>query len=461
MPRSYARLLPMGIIVALAAGCGGGGGSSSTPPPPPASTYTVGGTVAGLYAGTSVTLADNGSDTLTVSANGSFTFATKVASGGSYAVTVTGQPTAQACTLTSASGSNVTANVTGVTVTCATVPQYAYVLFNSLNGIYAYSIGTNGLLNSGSANFTATGNSPQSIAVDPTRHYVYVPNFTDDTVSQYVIQSNGSLQANATPTVAVCHGPDGLTVDPAGKNVYVICKTDEVVQQFAVNSDGTLTATAAAPVATGPYPWTIAVTPDGKYVYVTDHGSTTAGTTIDQYAVASDGSLAPLSPQTVNTGAYPTGFAIDASGTHLYVADVGPNAVAQYTIGSGGQLGNLSPATVAAGSQPDFIAIHPTGRFAYAVNYNPGTTTEPPGTVSQYTVGSTGPLSPIAGTSPATGLGPVWMSFDALGRYGYVLNIVNSTVSEYTVNSDGTLALQLEAGLGGLGANPYAMAISY
>ena len=48
--------------------------------------YTIGGTVSGL-SGT-VVLQDNGGDNLSVTANGSFTFPTQLASGAAYAVTV-------------------------------------------------------------------------------------------------------------------------------------------------------------------------------------------------------------------------------------------------------------------------------------------------------------------------------------------------------------------------------------
>src|SRR5215471_3535145 len=53
-------------------------------------TYQVGGTVSGL-SGT-VVLQDNGGDDLSVSANGGFTFATGLASGSAYKVTVKTNP---------------------------------------------------------------------------------------------------------------------------------------------------------------------------------------------------------------------------------------------------------------------------------------------------------------------------------------------------------------------------------
>ncbi len=83
-------------------------------------TFGVGGTVSGLPSGGQVTLENNGGDSLTIAANGVFTFSTPIAYGGSYAVTVGAQPTGQVCTVSGGSGSNVTYNVTGVAVTCST-----------------------------------------------------------------------------------------------------------------------------------------------------------------------------------------------------------------------------------------------------------------------------------------------------------------------------------------------------
>ena len=49
-------------------------------------------------------LQDNGGDNLSVSANGSFTFATALASGAAYNVTVKTNPSGQTCSVSSGSG---------------------------------------------------------------------------------------------------------------------------------------------------------------------------------------------------------------------------------------------------------------------------------------------------------------------------------------------------------------------
>lgn len=100
--------------------CGSNGtkdNSGGTPPPPPV-TYTIGGSVTNL-AGSGLVLQNNGGNNLTVSASGSFTFSTPVASGAAYKVTVLTQPSnlIQACTVTNGSGT-ASANVTNIQVTC-------------------------------------------------------------------------------------------------------------------------------------------------------------------------------------------------------------------------------------------------------------------------------------------------------------------------------------------------------
>jgi len=104
---------------------------TGTPDAPPA-TFAVGGTVTGLT-GTLVLL-DNGGDSLSVTASGSFTFATKVATNAAYAVTVGTQPSGQTCTVTGGSGTVAAANVTSVAVAC--VPN-SYTVGGMLTGLVA------------------------------------------------------------------------------------------------------------------------------------------------------------------------------------------------------------------------------------------------------------------------------------------------------------------------------------
>jgi hypothetical protein len=78
--------------------------------------YSIGGTVSGLAG--SLVLANNGGNFLPMSADGPFTFTTRIATGSSYAVTVSTQPAGQNCTVSSDSGIVSNADITDVTVTC-------------------------------------------------------------------------------------------------------------------------------------------------------------------------------------------------------------------------------------------------------------------------------------------------------------------------------------------------------
>jgi hypothetical protein len=91
------------------------------PDPEPVPDHIISGTVSGLTG--SVVLENNGGDDLTVSANGGFTFATRIATGAPYAVSVRTHPSTppQNCTLANATGT-VTDDVTNIAVTCATLP---------------------------------------------------------------------------------------------------------------------------------------------------------------------------------------------------------------------------------------------------------------------------------------------------------------------------------------------------
>jgi BspA type Leucine rich repeat region (6 copies) len=82
-----------------------------------ASAFTVGGTVTGLSAWDFITLQD-GSDSLTLSTNGTFTFPTALPNGHAYSVTLYTTSGQVACTFSNGSGTISGANVTNIAVSC-------------------------------------------------------------------------------------------------------------------------------------------------------------------------------------------------------------------------------------------------------------------------------------------------------------------------------------------------------
>ena len=81
---------------------------------------TINGAVSGLNAGKSVTVRLNGIESLTVSSNTGFGFATILTAGQTYSVLIQTQPVGQVCTVAKGTGTVAASNVTNVTVTCVT-----------------------------------------------------------------------------------------------------------------------------------------------------------------------------------------------------------------------------------------------------------------------------------------------------------------------------------------------------
>jgi 6-phosphogluconolactonase (cycloisomerase 2 family) len=405
-------------------------------------------------------LSDGGTGTLSVNANGPFTFPTPLSQGSSYEATIATQPSAQACTVTNGSGT-VTSNVTNISVTCAPAPGYAYVLDNIHNWISQFSIGTNGALTPLSPATVPTDNSPFSVTVDPGSHYVFVTNRQGGTISQYVIQSDGTLMPNSPATVAAS-GPSALVFDSSGKNAYVVSDSYDTVSRYTLATGGQLHASADSPQQLGVAASGVAITPGDSYLYVTNYGLEpgVAGT-MSQFAISSQGILSPLSPPTAPTDPNPTGIAIDATGRYVYVTNQDEGEVSQYSIGTAGALMNLTPATVPAGNRPWAVAIEPANRYVYVANFN---VQAPYGTVSSYSIAEGGLLSPLGNTTLTECAGNFAIAFDPIGPYMYVacmgpIVATSGTVDEFQIQPDGSLKSLGSVSAPGTGTT--AIAIAY
>lgn len=427
--------------------------------------YTIGGTVTGLT-GTglsgSVVLQNNGGDTLTVSANGSFTFATSILANSytlaNYNVTVSIQPLGQTCTVTGGRG-EATANVTSVVVTCGTPSNLLVV--NASGNLNQFSVGAAGAL-SQSTN-VPTGNVPIAVAVSPSSQYVYVANKADATISQYTL-GTGQLKA-ITTTVAVITGtaPTAIAADPSGAYVYVTntginINTSGSISQYTVGSSGLLSAnTITSTVSTGIAPSAIAITPStiaadntGPYVYVASYSENK----IYEYSIGAGGVLQALSSTTITTGLAPNSIAIDPAGAYLYVTDFNDRTLYQYAIGAGGVLQASATPSVSTGGNPTAVAIDPTGQFIFVANSLDNT-------IYQYTL--TGGVLPSAYTTTvATGSGttPNAVEVDALGQNLYVANYGKNTVAQYPLGAGGSLSSSTPVAISSGGTLPVAIILA-
>lgn len=108
--------------------------------------FTLGGNISGLI-GPGLVLSLNDTETLPIVAAGSFSFATRLASGSPYTVAVKAHPAFQTCTVMSGSGTVDNVNVFGVSVLCSSKPF-------SLGGTVTGLSGTLVLQNNGGDDLT-------------------------------------------------------------------------------------------------------------------------------------------------------------------------------------------------------------------------------------------------------------------------------------------------------------------
>jgi len=163
--------------------------------------FSIGGSVAGLAASQRVTLQNNGADALVVSANGSFTFATRIS--GAYAVTVSGQPSGQVCSVSQGTGT-ATVNVTAVQVTCSAPPVSTFTLGGQVSGLANNASVV--LQNNGANDLTITANGSFRFAAPAPAGTAYAVTALTQPAGQTCTISNGagSLQANVDSVAVAC-----------------------------------------------------------------------------------------------------------------------------------------------------------------------------------------------------------------------------------------------------------------
>ncbi|MDO8291300.1 MAG: beta-propeller fold lactonase family protein [Gallionella sp.] len=480
-----------------------------------ANTYTIGGTISGL-AGT-VVLQNNGGDTLSRSASGSFVFSAPVASGAGYAVTVFAQPAGQRCTVTSGgSGSNVQANVTSVAVSC--VPVYTIggtvtglgssiglVLQNTGNnnlsiggnGAFAFS---KGLANGETYNVkvliqpaapaltcTVTGSTPATGTVatsavtvtitcaTPIPQFAFVANYNSNDVSAYRI-TNGVLAAITGSPFSAGIGPRSVTVVPSGKFAYVANINSSDISAYTINAGtGALTQISCVGGTTicnsnnflaGTNPVAVTVDPSGHFAYVANLNSgdisayTINATTGALTQISCVGGTTICNSNNFRAGNNPSSVTVDHSGQFAYVANANDDSVSAYTIDAAtGALTAVADSPYTAGTGPQSLDIDPTSRFAYVANANGGS-------VAAYTIDPlTGALVLVSCGAPSSscdasghflaGTTPTSIVVDTTGKYVYVANKISNDISAYSIDNapGGTGALTQVLCGGGAGCN--------
>ena len=237
--------------------------------------------------------------------------------------------------------------------------RFAYVIDSLRRVVSQYAVAASGALESlapAELPLSDVGR-PTAIAIDPSGRFAFI-SLNDDTIQQFTIALDGTLAPNAAPLVTTGRGPNGLVVDPSGRYAYVANAIAGNLAQYALDSKGSLVALAPATVAADLYPGAIAL----NSLFAAAYASNSKSATVTQYTWGTDGALTAFAPAFVTAGTEgidsPGGTALRADGSAVYVVNAtSAGGVFQYSVNPDGTLAPLSPARVKTGALPASVTL--------------------------------------------------------------------------------------------------------
>lgn len=416
-------------------------------------TYTVGGNVSGLT-GTGLVLQDNAGDDLNAS-SGPFAFVTKIASGATFNVKVSTQPTHpdQICTVSNGNGTVTNAHVSIVAIACSAVAGFAYTA-GGLSGsisVFAILASTGDLFPLPGNPVAVGGGCCTGVAVNPARTTVYVASETPANIFAYSLNANGGGLAalSGNPFTGVTY-PAALAITPNGSFAYAanlqgsgLPISPGGVSAFFIGATGALTSVAGSPFA-GDGPISVVVGPSGQVVYAAN----LMHDTISAYAInPATGALTEIAGSPFAAGHLPYSMTVDATGKFFFVANDGGNVSAYSIDPTTGSISAVSGSPFPAGTNPYSVAVDPNGRFLFVAN-SIGNATG----LSAYTIDArSGALTPVAGSPFAAGTFPNSVVVDPSGHYVY------ATISQPQLTGVAGFAINSATGaLTALPNSPYA-----
>ena len=264
--------------------------------------------------------------------------------------------------------------------------QNAYVTDVAGASVSVYTIGSGGTL---SLSQTVTGMSQAyTVVVTPDGKSVYVGATGSGKIFEFNRSSSGTLTPKSTPSiVSGATSRAGLILTPNGKFLYEGSDSANILE-FSVGTGGVLSALAATPSDFSLQ--SLVITPNGRNLY----GSSCESDVIDQYSIASNGMLTPLSPSSVPQGGCGLPW-MTADGGSFY-APTDSQQIDQFNISSTGALSPKSPASITVPATDQWGIVLPpdqgpiakfsskAGAAGKATSFNAKSSSAPDGTVARY-----------------------------------------------------------------------------
>ena len=415
------KIFAIGLVSIALTACGGGGGSSSTSSGSGSASGSSG-SGTGSTSGSGSTGSGTGSGSGSSPTPASFAYAlTSNASGSTiiqqYSVATSGALSA----VTSPTPIALSFDAQDVVLKFDPTRKYAYTESWSGSGngnIVQYSLGANGVLTPMTPASIATDTVPSDISIDPTGKFVYVSNWgveangttaaIPSTITEYKIGTGGALSLIGKVTLPTTLYAEGIT--STATSVYVTLGNNANVDstsisQYVIQADGTLASSPASTVNLTHFTKGLMIAANGKYAYAPNYvEGATSGSTIYEYSFSASGALVPNGSLTLPATANPFKIAIDANSKYAYVSGVQSN-ISQFIIGTDGKLSAMAVPTITTSSTPHSIIIDPTNKFVYVgdidnVNVGGGVNNG----ITQYSIGSDGSLSQLSFLATAAGI---------------------------------------------------------
>lgn len=376
-------------------------------------TYTISGAIQGLIG--TIVLQNNGAETLTVSADGNFTFSTALTDGSAYSITVLTQPTGQTCIASSNTGIMNGSNITNISITCTT---NTYTVSGNISGL----VGTVVLQNNAGDNLTLSANGSFTFATSVAHGANYLVSvFTQPlTVTCSTSSNSGTINAANVTNVSVVCSNATYTV---GGNLSGLVGT--VVLQNNSGDDLTLSANGSFTFATsiadgGNYSVTVFTQPTSQTCTRSNHTGTLSGSNITNVSI------------TCTTNTYTVGGNVSGlSGTVVLQNNSGDNltlsANGSFTFAT--SLLNTDTYSVTVFSQPasqNCIVLNSAGTISLASVTNISVTC-----TNIYTIG--GSVSGLVGTVVLQNNSGDNLSVAANGSFTFATGLANATAYSVTV----------------------------
>jgi 6-phosphogluconolactonase len=358
-----------------------------------------------------------------------------------------------------------TSTTTSGTTTATNTGDYAYVASAYASGSTAvytlsgFSVGAGALTPLSGFPITLPF-PPTSTVINPANTILYVAGL--GVIYGYTISSTGALtQIESNGNVALVNANVvSMDISPDGNWLFALDSNGVTIDEFAIQSGGVLSsATGASYALTNGgtvVPTSIRVSQNESSAWV----AASLGTGGDLLYSFNTSTGAITQVNQVNpptTSSADQALTFDAAGATLYVVRSGTDGgLIPYAISANGGLTAVSGAPYALGSGPSSIVIDATGKYVYVGN-------KVNNTISGFSIGTGAVLTALAGSPYTSGSGVSALGRDNSGTY-ILATALNGSPDVQMYSIDSTIPGKLDTSGTASTGDPYepagAVAIS-